>query len=210
MESERSKLKALLTINWTWNRKNEHTRKWNCRTDTGNEKKNIITTTATQLISVAYFKDKKQLVFWWIKEYETTNRNKKRSYTRNTFKKTKNIIDLIDFKRLKATAKRTINDSKKQAWQHFTKTLTPSTNPLKIGERSNLLKMYQQLEISNSFKLIHTISWNQWTLLMNLFADLKKTVKICHWTLYFLHIKIKMKTMIYSIYHKQYRSKRMT
>lgn len=73
------------------------------------------------------------------------------------------MVNLIEFKRLRATAKRTIIDSKRQTWQQFTKTLTTSTTPSKFGGKLKLLKIFQHTKTLKFYKPTHKILQNQLT-----------------------------------------------
>lgn len=116
---------------------------------------NIILTTAAQSIGVTHYNSNKPPVPWWNKTCEATIRNKKRAY--NRYKKSKNIVDFIEFKRLRAIAKRTIIDSKRQTWQHFTKTLTTSTTPSEVWGK---IKAIKNIPTHKNIKVLQTDTQN--------------------------------------------------
>jgi len=116
---------------------------------------NIILTTATQTIGVTHYNNNKPPVPWWNKTCEATIRNKKRAY--NRYKKSKNMVDLIEFKRLRAIAKRTIIVSKRQTWQHFTKTLTTSTTSSEVWGK---IKAIKNIPTHKNIKVLQTDTQN--------------------------------------------------
>jgi len=73
------------------------------------------------------------------------------------------MVDLIEFEKLRATAKRPIIDSKRQTWQHFTKTLTISNPYPKFGGKLKLLKIFQHIKTLKFYKPTHKILQNQLT-----------------------------------------------
>lgn len=116
---------------------------------------NIILTSASKSIGITRYKGKKPSVPWWNEACDISIRNKKKAY--NKYKKTNNIFNLIEFKRLRAIAKRTIIDSKKLTWKHFTKTLTTTTPPSEVWGK---IKAMKNIPVKKNIKFLQTDTLN--------------------------------------------------
>ena len=126
----------------------------------GNIDINAITTNLCKIIEKAanqsipktsgIFKSRKHTP-WWNQECEDAIKNSKKAY--NRYKKQNTLENQIEFKRLKATAKRIIKENKKSSWIEYLQTMNLQT-PIK-----DVWKKIKSIE-GNHFQPITTIIEN--------------------------------------------------
>lgn len=105
-----------------------------------------IISTAEDTIGYQKQNDKQKNVPWWnTKCYQTIKEAKK---ALNKYKKNKTTENLIELKRTKAIARRTILESKKQSWKKFVNTLNKDTP---------LADVWKTIRKINGLKQIHNI-----------------------------------------------------
>ena len=75
---------------------------------------------------------------WWNEECKRAKREKNRA--RRKYLKTKNPVDLIEFKRLKAVARRTYNVAQKTSWQTYVSSINSDTPLKQIWKRINKIR----------------------------------------------------------------------
>lgn len=95
---------------------------------------------ANQHIGKTRIDTTKKTVPWWNEACKEAVKGCKRAL--NRYRRTRDMNDFVNFKRLKARSRRILKESKAQSWRSFVSTITSDTSPAQVW--SNIKKMRGQ------------------------------------------------------------------
>nr|CAI5861245.1 unnamed protein product [Callosobruchus analis] len=124
---DKSVVLASLTASWT---AYQDTRKI---AESVNRITEAITQAASQTIPVTSGTTTRPKVPWWISDIANNIKQQRSALKR--FRRNPTIQNMINFKKARAKARRTIMSSKKSSFQHFVSTITPETTTKEIWDK---------------------------------------------------------------------------
>lgn len=80
----------------------------------------------------------KKIVPWWNESCKSAVKECKRAL--NRYRRTRNLVDLVEFKKRKASARRVLKESKRNSWREYVSTITSNTPPTQVWTKMRQIK----------------------------------------------------------------------